>query len=172
MTKPQRLLLLVPLALLGAAVALARGSSATPSPALASRPAPAAIHPELAARAPLSFSLRARAGSSELEQIISVDIEPRGALPYPVTMEVSLPRGARLLDGERKQTLEIRSADRISRELRVSLERPLQLSDPLKVTLQGRDEVSGLHGEKQLPPLAELAPPRPVPPPPGGRPHR
>lgn len=170
MTKPKRILLLVPLALLGAAAALARGSSATPSPA--SRPAPAAVNPELAARAPLSFSLRARAGSSELEQLVTVDIEPRGALPYPVTLEVSLPRGARLLDGERKQTLEIQSAARVSRELRVSLERPLQLSDPLKVTLQGRDEVSGLHGEKQLPPLPELAPPRLVPPPPGGRPHR
>jgi putative transposase len=87
-------------------------------------------------------------------------------------MNLALPQGARLLEGSVEEILEIRSSERVTRTLRVSLSRPLHLSDPLRVTLHGETEAMGIHGEKQLPPLPEVLPLRTSRPPPGGRPLR
>ena len=94
------------------------------------------------------------------------------SIRYPVTIEITPPpRDGVLTAGVKLENLDLSQPGNIDRSFKVKSSSGIDLSNAVKVVVQGGSPILGFRAEKQWPPAPELkVPPRTGPQPPMGRP--
>lgn len=158
---------------LGAAYFL-RSSSAAPTRASSSepvmsakvvaRPSPEAARPasEAGVQAPLAvrFDDEARRLSGE-EWSIGVSIDVRVPMRFPVSLQVTLPRGATPVEGALSEQLTLDQVGTVRREFRFRAAEAPGVDNPVRVVLHGAapDRSMGVHADRAFPPRPEATVP-------------
>ena len=161
--------LLASLTCVGLLVVGCRGQSAgeAPETSRASPPAPAAPAPEQNLRAPLVLRLQEPRSLPSGELEIEARVEVSSPIPFPVSLQATLPRGASLVDGKLDELLGPLQPGTLSRTFRLRTAAALDPSDPFRLQLHGEapDRSAGVHAERTTPAPPEVAapfPPAPV----------
>jgi hypothetical protein len=148
-----------------AVVALA-GCETSPRASAQPDPAPRVSDPH-EEKAPLLLSLHAVADKDGVLEL-QAHLNASGGVSLPVNLSVELPPGAKLLDGEARQSVVV-PPGRTTRSFRVFHDTPLA---PIKVVAHvvHPDNAWGIHAEKFYPEAAKEATYLPARPPPVARP--
>lgn len=168
---PTRALALLSLAGLGVFAFLGRASRADSAPAAPRAAAPVVEH---GVQAPLVVRFdEAPTQLASGETSLTVHIDVRTPLTFPVSLRASLPRGAVLTDGQLDEALDVTQAGTLHRTFRFRAADEMNEKNPFRVVVHGEapDRSMGLHADRTFPAQSVVAvPPFAGPRPPGGRP--
>jgi hypothetical protein len=148
-----------------AVVALA-GCETSPRASAPPDPAPRVSDPH-EEKAPLLLSLHAVADKDGVLEL-QANLDASAGVSLPVDLSIELPSGAKLLDGEARQSVPV-PPGRTTRSFRVAHDAPLA---PIKVVAHvvHPDNAWGIHAEKFYPEVTKGAAYLPARPPPMARP--